>query len=148
MQTIVAHPELELVDVIVHSSSKVGRDAGELCGIAATGVITTDDVDAVLSVGPTACSYTATGDLRPGAAVADMCRVLEAGINVVSTSVVSLVHPPSADAASVAKLEAACNAGRSSFFTSGIDPGFANDVLPLTLWASPTGLTRSGSWRS
>jgi len=52
---------------------------------------------------------------------------------VVSTSVVSLVYPPSADAALRAQLEKACAAGSTSCFTSGIDPGFANDLMPLTL---------------
>ena len=42
---------------------------------------------------------------RPQEAVDDMCRCLEAGVNVVSTSVVPLVHPPSADKASVEKLQ-------------------------------------------
>jgi 4-hydroxy-tetrahydrodipicolinate reductase len=133
VQTIVSHPDLELVDLIVHSADKVGRDAGELCDLPSTGVVATDDVDAVLARRPDCVSYTATGDLRPAEAVADMCRVLEAGVNVVSTSVVSLVHPESADQRLVAQLEAACKAGNASFFTSGIDPGFANDVLPLTL---------------
>ena len=27
----------------------------------------------------------------------------------------------------------ACEAGRSSCFTTGIDPGFANDLFPMTL---------------
>ncbi len=31
------------------------------------------------------------------------------------------------------KLAAACREGGTSFFTSGIDPGFANDLLPLVL---------------
>ena len=31
------------------------------------------------------------------------------------------------------QLEAACQKGGTSFLTSGIDPGFANDLLPLTL---------------
>ena len=133
VQTIVNHPDLELVDVIVHSADKIGRDAGELCDIAPVGVLTTDDVDAVLARQPDCVSYTATGDLRPAEAVADMCRILEAGINVVSTSVVSLVHPASADPGIVGQLERAAAAGGASFFTSGIDPGFANDLLPLTL---------------
>jgi 4-hydroxy-tetrahydrodipicolinate reductase len=130
---IVNHPDLELAGLIVHSPSKVGKDAGELAGIGSTGVLATDDVDAVLATRPDCVSYMATGDLRPTEAVDDMCRVLKAGVNVVSTSVVALVHPPSADKASVEKLEAACAAGGASFFTSGIDPGFANDILPLTL---------------
>jgi 4-hydroxy-tetrahydrodipicolinate reductase len=133
LKAIVNHPELELAGLIVHSQSKVGRDAGELAGIGAVGVAASDDVDAMLASKPDAVSYMATGDLRPSEAVDDMCRCLEAGVNVVSTSVVPLVHPPSADKASVEKLQAACEKGGSSFFTSGIDPGFANDILPLTL---------------
>jgi 4-hydroxy-tetrahydrodipicolinate reductase len=133
LKAIVNHPDLELAGLIVHSRSKVGKDAGELAGIGPVGVLATDDVDAVLASKPDCVSYMATGDLRPTEAVDDMCRCLEAGVNVVSTSVVPLVHPPSADKASVEKLEAACAKGGTTFFTSGIDPGFANDILPLTL---------------
>jgi 4-hydroxy-tetrahydrodipicolinate reductase len=66
-------------------------------------------------------------------AVEEMCALLRSGKNVVSTSVVSLLHPASADPAMVGKLEAACAEGGTSCFTSGIDPGFANDLVPLTL---------------
>jgi 4-hydroxy-tetrahydrodipicolinate reductase len=133
VKAIVNHPDLELAGLIVHSPSKVGKDAGDLAGIGATGVLATDDVDGLLATRPDVVSYMATGDLRPTEAVDDMCRCLEAGVNVVSTSVVPLVHPPSADKGSVEKLRAACEKGGASFFTSGIDPGFANDILPLTL---------------
>src|SRR5947209_1743338 len=75
----------------------------------------------------------ATGDLRPWEAVEDMARILESGKNVVSTSVVPLIFPPAADAKAVERLEAACKAGKTSCFTSGIDPGYANDLLPLAL---------------
>lgn len=133
LRAIIGHPDLELAGVIVHSKDKVGRDAGELIGMGPVGVTATDDIDAVLR-GPVDCvMYTATGDLRPQEAVNDMCRVLESGTNVVSTSVVSLIYPPSADPGLRQQLEAACTTGGSSFFTSGIDPGFANDLLPLTL---------------
>jgi 4-hydroxy-tetrahydrodipicolinate reductase len=133
LKAIVNHPDLELAGLIVHSPSKVGKDAGDLAGIGATGVLATDDVDGILAMKPDCVSYMATGDLRPTEAVDDMCRCLAAGINVVSTSVVPLVHPPSADKGAVKKLQAACEKGGASFFTSGIDPGFANDILPLTL---------------
>jgi 4-hydroxy-tetrahydrodipicolinate reductase len=51
----------------------------------------------------------------------------------VSSSVVPLVHPKSFFPEVRDRLEAACREGKSSFFTSGIDPGFANDLLPLVL---------------
>ena len=134
LRAIIAHPELELTGLIVHSPSKVGRDAGELAGVGPVGVAATDDVDAVLATRPDCVSYMATGDLRPHEATTDICRVLEAGVNVVSTSLVSLVYPPAApDKAGVQRLEEAARKGGASMFTSGIDPGFANDLLPMAL---------------
>ena len=51
LRGVIDHPELELVDVVVHSDAKVGYDAGELCGIEAIGVIATNDPGAMLGVG-------------------------------------------------------------------------------------------------
>lgn len=133
LRAIIEHPELELVGLIVHSPAKVGVDAGMLCGTDPVGVLATDDPHTALAAEPDCVAYMATGDLRPDAAVTDMAMVLERGINVVSTSVVSLVHPATADRRLVDPLEAAAARGGASFFTSGIDPGFANDLIPLTL---------------
>ena len=133
LRASIEHPDLELVGLWVHSPDKVGRDAGELAGLATTGVLATNDVDALLALDADVVSHNATGDLRPQEAVAEMCRFLESGKNVVSSSVVSLLYPPSADPRVVERLEQACATGNASLFTSGIDPGFANDLLPLTL---------------
>jgi 4-hydroxy-tetrahydrodipicolinate reductase len=133
LRCILGHPELELAGVWVHSEAKEGRDAGELCGLAPVGVRATRDAGSLLALDADCVCYTATGDVRGFEAVQDMCRCLESGKNVVSCSVVGLVHPRTLHAASAAKLESACRQGRASFFTSGIDPGFANDVLPLAL---------------
>jgi 2,4-diaminopentanoate dehydrogenase len=133
LRCIVEHPDLELVGLWVHSEEKAGRDAGELCGLDPVGVAATNDVDALLALDADAVMYTATGDLRPDDAVADMARILRSGKDVISTSVVPLVYPPHADAKHVAELQAACEEGGTTCLTSGIDPGFANDVLPLTL---------------
>lgn len=131
LRGIANHPELELAGLIVHDPAKDGVDAGELAGIAPMGVAATTDVDAALATNPDCVAYFATGDLRPHEAVADMARALRSGANVVSTSVVPLVYPPSADATMTETLDAACREGRTSFFTSGIDPGFANDLVPI-----------------
>jgi 4-hydroxy-tetrahydrodipicolinate reductase len=133
LRGIIDHPDLELAGVWVHSPAKVGADAGDLCGRPPTGVRATSDVDALLALGADCVSYTATADLRPHEAVVDLCRILESGANVVSTSIVPLVWPAAFDKAQTAKLEAACQAGGTSMFTSGVDPGFANDLLPLLL---------------
>jgi 4-hydroxy-tetrahydrodipicolinate reductase len=62
-----------------------------------------------------------------------MAAMLASGKNVVSSSVVSLIYPPHVDPHIRGKLEEACAAGNSSCFTSGIDPGWANDLLPFVL---------------
>ena len=133
LRGIIEHPELELVGLLVHSAEKAGRDAGELAGTANAGVKATNDVEQILALDADAVSYMATGDLRPWEAVEDMARILESGKNVVSTSVVPLIYPPAADSKAVERLEEACRKGGTSCFTSGIDPGFANDTLPLVL---------------
>jgi 4-hydroxy-tetrahydrodipicolinate reductase len=130
---IVSHPDLELAGLIVHSDAKAGRDAGELVGIDAVGVAATTDVDAALATDADCVCYTATADLRPHEAAQDIAKVLRAGKNVVSSSIVPLIYPPAGDKTIVETLEAACKEGGTSCFTSGIDPGFANDLIPLML---------------
>jgi 4-hydroxy-tetrahydrodipicolinate reductase len=132
LRNIIDHPELELVGLWV-SGAKAGQDAGDLCGRARVGVRATNDADLLLATKADCVCYTATADLRPFEAIEDICRILASGKNVVSSSVVPLVHPASFFPEVRDKLDAACRAGHASFFTSGIDPGFANDLLPLTL---------------
>jgi 4-hydroxy-tetrahydrodipicolinate reductase len=133
LRHIIGHPELELVGLWVHGESKEGMDAGELCGVEPIGVLASRDTDAMLGLDADCVCYTATADLRPLQAIEDMCRILASGKNVVSSSVVGLVEPNGMNEVVTKQLEEACREGGTSFFTSGIDPGFANDVLPLTL---------------
>ncbi|MCG8588917.1 MAG: diacylglycerol kinase [Proteobacteria bacterium] len=133
LRCVLGHPELELAGVWVHGADKAGRDAGALCGQPACGVAATQDAEALLALDADCVVYTATADLRPMQAVDDLCRILRSGKNVVSSSVVGLVHPTTLNDEMTKKLEEACREGGTSFLTSGIDPGFANDVLPLVL---------------
>jgi hypothetical protein len=133
LRAILGHPDLELVGLWVHSDNKVGVDAGELCGLSPAGISATNDDDAILALDADCVAYNATADLRPGEAVQDLCRILASGKNVVSTSVVPLIHPKSGERSWVDALEKACAEGGTSCFTSGIDPGFANDLLPIAL---------------
>ena len=141
LRGVIDHPQLELVDVVVHSDAKAGRDAGELCGIAPVGVVATQDPAPMLAGNADVVVYAAGANLRPLQAVEDMVSILRAGKNVVSCSVVPLVFPDapgSERAAFTEPLRQAALDGGVSFFTTGIDSGFANDVLPLLL----TGVSR------
>jgi hypothetical protein len=127
-------PDLELVGVWVHSPDKVGKDAGELAGGAPLGVAATNDAEALLALAPDCVVYAASGPERDAAAVPDYIRLLEAGINVVSTSSTSLVYPPSYFAPNWRdELEAAAKTGGASLYVSGIFPGFASDQLALLM---------------
>jgi len=133
IRSVVAHPELELVGVIVHSPEKEGRDAGELAGIAPVGVPATLDARALLDTRPDALVYGVNSDFRPLEALDECCDALRSGINVVSAGMYGLLHPASADPGIRERFEAACKEGGSTFLTSGIDPGFAVDLLPMVL---------------
>ena len=133
LRCIIGHPDLELVGVWVSSAEKAGKDAGELCGLGEpTGVRATNDADALLALDADCVCYTATADLRPQEAIADMTRIAASGKNIVSSSVVAAVWPEHV-AAMASPLQDACLASGVSCFTSGIDPGWANDALPLLL---------------
>jgi hypothetical protein len=133
LRGVIDHPELELVDLVVHSDVKGGRDAGQLCGADPVGMVATTDATALLGGDADVVVYAAAANLRPLEAVNDMVSILRAGKNVVSCSVVPLVYPNAVDAAFTDPLREAALAGGASFFTTGIDSGFANDVLPLAL---------------
>ena len=81
VRAVVAHPDLELVGCYAWSPDKVGRDVGELCGIDPVGVTATDDVDALLALRPDCVVY---NPMWPD--VDELVRILEAGVNVVSTA--------------------------------------------------------------
>jgi 4-hydroxy-tetrahydrodipicolinate reductase len=128
-----AHPELELVGLFVSNPDKVGRDAGELAGLGKhLGILASSDSDALLALRPDCIVHTAMADDRLGEALADLERFLAAGINVVSSGPVFLQFP-AADDPMARPLHAAAQKAGVSLFVNGIDPGFANDVLPLVL---------------
>jgi hypothetical protein len=133
LRMIINHPELELVGLWVSSADKVGRDAGELIGLPATGILASNDADALLALDADVVCYCSGADSRLFEAIGDYEKILRSGKNLVSTSLPFLTHPPQADKNLRKALEAACIAGNSSCFVSGIDPGFANDLIPLTL---------------
>ena len=141
IRAVAAHRDLELVGAVVSNPAKVGRDAGELAGIGGLGVAATDDVDVALAADVDAVVYAATGDTRPDAALDDLVRCLESGRNVVSTSFYPLLHPGSAPRSLLDIVEPACARGQSSVFVSGIDPGWALDILPGLVSGVGAGIT-------
>jgi 4-hydroxy-tetrahydrodipicolinate reductase len=130
-----ARPDLELAGVWVSTSDKVGRDAGELAGLGRTlNVTATDDEAELLALRPDCVVYTAMADDRLGEAIEDLTRILRAGINVVSSSPVFLQFPDGViPEEMIEPIRRAAAEGGASLWVNGVDPGFANDWLPLVL---------------
>jgi 2,4-diaminopentanoate dehydrogenase len=84
LRGVIDHPQLQLVDLVVHSDAKAGRDAGQLCGIAPVGVAATKDAAGMLAGDADVVVYAAAANLRPAEAIEDMVSILRAGKNVVS----------------------------------------------------------------
>ena len=141
LRAVAAHRDLELVGVVVSNPAKVGVDAGELAGIDSLGVLATDDVSVALAADVDAVVYAATADTRPDDAYADLVACLNSGVNVVSTAFYPLLHPASAPRELLGIIEPACALGNTSVFVSGIDPGWALDILPALVSGVSAGIT-------
>ena len=130
-----AHPELELSGVWVSSPAKDGHDAGELAGLGKElGVLATTDAEALLAQKPDCIVHSAMADHRLMEAMEDLQRLLRAGINVVSSGPVFLQYPEGVVPDDmVAPVRKAALDGGASLWVNGIDPGFANDWLPLVV---------------
>jgi 4-hydroxy-tetrahydrodipicolinate reductase len=132
---IVRHPAFELVGVGVSNPAKVGRDAGDICGIGPVGVTATDDLDALIALAPDGLVHYGPTAAHPDDNIRVIGAFLRAGIDVCSTAMTPWVWPAMAQNPPhwIDPIAQACEAGGSSCFTTGIDPGFANDLFPMTL---------------
>ena len=81
VKRIVEHPDLELIGLYCYSEEKIGRDAGAIAGIGALGVEATNRIEDVIAAKPDCANC---NGVWPDIDL--FCRLLEAGINVVTTS--------------------------------------------------------------
>jgi hypothetical protein len=126
LRHFIENPEFELVGVLVTNPAKVGRDAGDLVGLPATGVLATDDPEQIIALDADCVHF------APLLADVDkVCRLLRSGKNVVSP--LGPVYATKDFKDDVERIEAACRDGGTTFHGCGIHPGFVGDILPLTL---------------
>lgn len=131
----VERESLQLVGLHVYSSDKVGKDVGEIIGIENTGVMATNDIQAVKSSDADVVIHTPLPSLiygdNPDQDLDDFCELLAAGKNVIT--VVGYMYPKVYGDDVVNRLEEACQAGNSSFHSTGLNPGWMGDLIPLTI---------------
>jgi hypothetical protein len=135
LRQLIEDQRFELSHVWVSSDAKVGRDAGELAGLdVATGIVAANDLDAIVAAKPDCVVYCAMGDTRLPDAMADVRRLLSAGINVVGSAPGVLQYPwQVVPDKYIGRVEDAAREGNSTVFITGVDPGFATDLLPFAL---------------
>lgn len=130
-----AHPDLELVGVWTSTAEKHGKDAGELAGLGRElGVRATTDRDELVALRPDCVVHGAMTDDRVFESIEDLTELVREGINVVSSGPVILLHRDGTlPAEMIEAIDEAGRQGNASLHVNGIDPGFANDVLPLVM---------------
>jgi hypothetical protein len=127
LRELIRSPQMKLVGVYVHSESKDGRDAGELCGIAPVGISATRNIDQIIALKPDCVVAN-----QEGCNLDDVCRFLEAGINI-ATSRVDFLEPERMKPDVRGRTEQACLKGGASIHATGASPGFSSEALPLVL---------------
>jgi hypothetical protein len=125
LRELIRSPQMKLVGVYVHSEAKEGRDAGELCGLPPVGVKATCKIDKIIALKPDCIVAN-----MEGVNIDDVCRFLEAGINI-ATSRVDFLEPDRMDPEVRRRTQAACLKGGASIHSSGSSPGFSSEALPL-----------------
>lgn len=129
IKRIAAHPDLSLVGLHCYTPEKVGRDAGEIAGLAPNGIIATGTVEEIIAAKPDVVTFHGVfpdEDLY--------VQVLEAGINIVTTADwitgwhrdTNHPHPSGRPVSEV--LAAAAAKGGATFYGTGMNPGL-NQIL-------------------
>jgi hypothetical protein len=141
LRGVLERPDLELVGLRVFNPAKVGVDAGEMLGGAPTGVVGTADVDEILALDADVVLYNALGttlvDLQ--APVDELSRLLASGKNVISSAIDLFIYVKSGVAPAhvkpemITQIAAACDLGGVSVYSTGMTPGFALDLWPVTM---------------
>jgi hypothetical protein len=127
LRRAIEHPQLDLVGVYVHSADKAGRDAGDLAGIAPTGVLATNSIDEVIALNPDCVLY-----MAHQTNIDEIVRLLESGANIVTTRG-DFHRAQSMDPVTRARIEDACTRGNSSIHSTGSSPGFITEAVPIVL---------------
>ena len=126
---------LELVGLHVSAADKVGLDAGEIVGAGHTGIPASDDIERITSSDADVVLHAPLPSLIAGADpqqdLEDFCQLLRAGKNVIT--VVGYLYPKVHGEEVVERLQSACEMGGSTFHSTGLNPGWMGDVLPLTI---------------
>jgi hypothetical protein len=126
LRAVLSRADLQLAGLLVHSEANVGRDAASFVGLPDCGIRATRDAGELITTCADVVLYML---LVPS--LDDICAFLRSGKNVVTTA--GFMFPRWNNVDADRRLRAACEEGRSSFYVTGINPGFVDAILPLTM---------------
>ena len=137
LRAVAERDDMKLVGMYVVSKAKAGLDAGEIASIGKLGVKATNDIDKIISMNADVVLHTSLPSLVYGedliADVDNFCALLASGKNVITT--VGYMYPKVYGPTFNQRLQQACRRGGSTFHSTGLNPGWLGDVLPLTMSA-------------
>lgn len=113
---------MELVGAYVHHAEKDGLDAGEIAGIGPLGVPATQVLEQILALDADCVLYN-----PPMERYDEIIRMLASGKNVVS--IMAGWNPRKLSC--FPEIEAACEAGQSSLYGTGLNPGLSYELALL-----------------
>lgn len=134
LRQIVDRGGFELAGAVDIDPGKIGKDVGEVCGLPRPlGLTVQGDLSAALGSGGIDVAVLCTGSSLERV-LPQFETVVAAGVPVVSTTE-ELAFPQFSAPELAARLDAAAKAGGVAVLGTGVNPGFAMDLLPLALTA-------------
>ena len=128
--------QYELVGAVEIDESKVDRELSEILDLPKeTGITVTDDPGKVLSDKPDLAFHSTASAVSD--TFAQLKKILESGTNIISTSE-ELSYPYLQNQEKAEELDNIATGNGATLFGTGVNPGFAMDLLPLTF----TGIAR------
>ena len=127
--------DTKLVGAYTYGDDKNGQDIGEICGVGKVGAKATNDVEKLVRMNADVVIHTPLPSMvygdDPNLDIDIICRLLAWGRDVIT--VVGYMYPKVYGQALMRKLEEACRAGGSTFHSTGLNPGWLGDLLPLSM---------------
>ncbi len=132
-KAVLERPDMDFVGLHVTNPEKVGQDVGMLVGSKNTGIAATNDVELILRSDADVVVHAPLPSMvygdDPLRDLDDICRLLAGGMNVIT--VVGYLYPKAHGPEVLKRLTDACARGSSSFHSTGLNPGWMGDLVPL-----------------
>ena len=123
---------IKIVGAVDNDPLKIGKDLGELAGIHPLNIKVTGSLNSAMGIKPDAVILTTSSSLEK--IKPQVLEILSHGINIVSTCE-ELVYPWITNPAAANEIDTAAKKCNAAVLSTGVNPGFLMDFLPLSLTA-------------